>query len=67
MGVIFITSITDTSKFILQLSHIYLQLLFRVLPFCLFTALCWCYTIPEYKQREKFNDASSAYAWKDKL
>ena len=23
--------------------------------------------IPEYKQREKFNDAYSAYAWKNKL
>ena len=22
---------------------------------------------PEYKQREKFNDAYSAYAWKNKL
>ena len=23
--------------------------------------------IPEYKQREKFNDAYSTYAWKNKL
>ena len=25
------------------------------------------YRIPEHKQREKFNDAYSAYAWKNKL